>query len=200
MWTPTTRAQHSRAGLRYGIDVTDAKWLILSPFLPAPCAVAARAIGRCGRSSTRSSMSCAAGVPGAFCRKTSRPRPRRIADSPGFATIAPGSGYPALLHRPTRTTHARAAARGARNRTVPAHRLPRHPARDPRNPRLLDAETPQAGPPSSLIRGASLASVTPFQGFNAAQRAGFRIKRAQILARGYQRRASSHRPTQRRSA
>ncbi len=35
MWTPTTRAQHSRAGLRYGSDVTDAEWLILSPFLPA---------------------------------------------------------------------------------------------------------------------------------------------------------------------
>ena len=37
MWTPTTRAQHSRAGLRYGSDVTDAEWLILSPFLPPPC-------------------------------------------------------------------------------------------------------------------------------------------------------------------
>jgi len=36
MWTPTTRAQHSRAGLRYGSDVTDAEWLILAPFLPAP--------------------------------------------------------------------------------------------------------------------------------------------------------------------
>ena len=36
MWTPTTRAQHSRAGLRYGSDVTDAEWLILSPFLPGP--------------------------------------------------------------------------------------------------------------------------------------------------------------------
>ncbi|MEE3503847.1 IS5 family transposase [Acidiphilium acidophilum] len=36
MWTPTTRAQHSRAGLRYGSDVTDAEWVILSPFLPPP--------------------------------------------------------------------------------------------------------------------------------------------------------------------
>ena len=34
MWTPTTRKQHSRSGLRYGSDVTDAEWLILSPFLP----------------------------------------------------------------------------------------------------------------------------------------------------------------------
>ena len=37
MWTPATRAQHSRAGLRYGSDVTDAERLMLSPFLPAPC-------------------------------------------------------------------------------------------------------------------------------------------------------------------
>jgi len=36
MWTPTTHAQHSRAGLRYGSDVTDAEWLLLSPFLPPP--------------------------------------------------------------------------------------------------------------------------------------------------------------------
>ena len=35
MWTPTTRAQHNRTGLRYGSDVTGAEWLILSPFLPA---------------------------------------------------------------------------------------------------------------------------------------------------------------------
>jgi transposase len=37
MWTPTTRAQHSRAGLRYGSDLTDAEWAILEPFLPPPC-------------------------------------------------------------------------------------------------------------------------------------------------------------------
>jgi putative transposase len=35
MWTPTTRWQHSRAGLRYGSDLTDAEWAILHPFLPA---------------------------------------------------------------------------------------------------------------------------------------------------------------------
>jgi transposase len=34
MWTPTTRVQHSRAGLRYGSDVTDAEWAILEPMLP----------------------------------------------------------------------------------------------------------------------------------------------------------------------
>ena len=34
MWTPTTRAQHSRAGLRYGSDLTDTEWTILAPLLP----------------------------------------------------------------------------------------------------------------------------------------------------------------------
>ena len=41
MWTPTTRAQHSRAALRYGSDLTDAEWAVLEPLFPAPC--------RCGR-------------------------------------------------------------------------------------------------------------------------------------------------------
>ena len=34
MRTLATRAQHSRAGLRSGTDVTDAAWLVLAPFLP----------------------------------------------------------------------------------------------------------------------------------------------------------------------
>ncbi len=37
MWTPTTHAQHSRDGLRYGSDLTDAEWLLVSAFLPPPC-------------------------------------------------------------------------------------------------------------------------------------------------------------------
>jgi transposase len=37
MWTPTTRRHHSRAGLRYGSDLTDAEWTILEPLLPAAC-------------------------------------------------------------------------------------------------------------------------------------------------------------------
>lgn len=36
MWTPATRAQHSRAGLRCGSDLTDAEWAVLEPLLPAP--------------------------------------------------------------------------------------------------------------------------------------------------------------------
>ncbi len=41
MWTPTTRAQHGRAGMRYGSGLTDAEWAVLEPLLPPPC--------RCGR-------------------------------------------------------------------------------------------------------------------------------------------------------
>ncbi len=41
MWTPTTRAQHSRTGLRHGSDLTDAEWDALSPFLPPACRRAA---------------------------------------------------------------------------------------------------------------------------------------------------------------
>ena len=36
MWTPTTRRQHNRKGLRYGSDLTDAEWVIVEPFLPPP--------------------------------------------------------------------------------------------------------------------------------------------------------------------
>ncbi len=39
MWTPTTRRQHSRAGLRYGSDVTDSEWAILEPLLPPPAEI-----------------------------------------------------------------------------------------------------------------------------------------------------------------
>jgi transposase len=34
MWTPATRPQHSRAGLRYASDLTDAEWRLLAPLLP----------------------------------------------------------------------------------------------------------------------------------------------------------------------
>jgi len=42
MWNPTTRAQHSRAGLRYESDVTDAEWALLAPLLPAQAACGLR--------------------------------------------------------------------------------------------------------------------------------------------------------------
>lgn len=44
MWTPTTRAQHSRAGLRYGSDVTDREWAILEPLLPQWAGVGRRPV------------------------------------------------------------------------------------------------------------------------------------------------------------
>src|SRR3546814_17210088 len=36
MWNPTARAEHSRAGLRYGSDLTDAEWRLIEPYLPPP--------------------------------------------------------------------------------------------------------------------------------------------------------------------
>ena len=36
MWTPTARRQHSRDGLRYETDLTDAEWALLEPLLPEP--------------------------------------------------------------------------------------------------------------------------------------------------------------------
>jgi transposase len=36
MWTPATRRQHSRAGLRYQTDLTDAEWAVLEPLMPEP--------------------------------------------------------------------------------------------------------------------------------------------------------------------
>lgn len=48
MWNPTARAQHSRAGLRYGSDLTDAEWRVVGPLLPPP-----RARGRHRRWSWR---------------------------------------------------------------------------------------------------------------------------------------------------
>jgi transposase len=44
MWTPTTRRQHSRAGLRYETDLTDAEWALVEPHLPVACS--------CGRPRT----------------------------------------------------------------------------------------------------------------------------------------------------
>ena len=34
MWTPTTRAQHSRENFRYQTDLTDAEWAVIAPHLP----------------------------------------------------------------------------------------------------------------------------------------------------------------------
>lgn len=36
MWNPTARAHHSRDGLRYGSDLTDAEWHLIEPYLPPP--------------------------------------------------------------------------------------------------------------------------------------------------------------------
>ena len=36
MWTPATRRHHSRDGLRYETDLTDAEWAVIEPLLPEP--------------------------------------------------------------------------------------------------------------------------------------------------------------------
>src|SRR5271165_5327247 len=36
MWTPTTRRQHSREGLRYETDLTDAEWALMERCFAAP--------------------------------------------------------------------------------------------------------------------------------------------------------------------
>lgn len=36
MWNPTARAQHGRANLRYGSDLTDAEWHLIEPCFPPP--------------------------------------------------------------------------------------------------------------------------------------------------------------------
>ncbi len=36
MWTPATRRQHSRDGLRYETDLTDAEWVVIKPLMPEP--------------------------------------------------------------------------------------------------------------------------------------------------------------------
>ena len=34
MWTPETRAQHDRRGLRYSHDLTDQEWALVAPLIP----------------------------------------------------------------------------------------------------------------------------------------------------------------------
>ena len=44
MWTPATRKNYSRNGLRYQSDVTDEEWRVIEPYLPP-----AKGIGRPSR-------------------------------------------------------------------------------------------------------------------------------------------------------
>jgi transposase len=39
MWTPTTRTQHKRDGLRFATDLTDEEWAVLEPLFPKPSSV-----------------------------------------------------------------------------------------------------------------------------------------------------------------
>jgi transposase len=37
MWTPTTRWQYRRGGLRYESDLTDMEWRLIEPWMPLRC-------------------------------------------------------------------------------------------------------------------------------------------------------------------
>ena len=50
MWTPTTRRQYSRDGLRYDTDLTDAEWALIEPLLPSPMPEGDPGAGPPGRS------------------------------------------------------------------------------------------------------------------------------------------------------
>src|SRR5215212_9029145 len=59
MWTPATRRQPSRAGLRYETDLTDAEWAVIAPLVIAPLVIAPLVIAplmpepaACGRPAT----------------------------------------------------------------------------------------------------------------------------------------------------
>ena len=80
MWTPTSRRQHSRDGLRYETDMTDSKWEVIEALLPAS-ARRGRRSGRCARSGTPSSMFCAAASPWTASHGCS-PAPTTAASAP----------------------------------------------------------------------------------------------------------------------
>lgn len=39
VWTPFTRADHARKGLRYSSDTTQAVWFLIAPFMPSQPAI-----------------------------------------------------------------------------------------------------------------------------------------------------------------
>lgn len=74
MWTSTTRRRHSRAGLRYASDLTDAEWRPLEPWLaPGHVGSADAGPGRSASPFTPFSAFCAPAVPGARCRRAFPP-------------------------------------------------------------------------------------------------------------------------------
>ena len=50
-WTPATRKNYSRKGLRYQSDVTDEEWRVIEPYLPPAKDIGRPRAGRCARSS-----------------------------------------------------------------------------------------------------------------------------------------------------
>ncbi|MCB8828289.1 transposase, partial [Escherichia coli] len=42
MWTPATRAQHTRVSKRYQTDLSDAEWALIAAFVPEACTTGRR--------------------------------------------------------------------------------------------------------------------------------------------------------------
>jgi hypothetical protein len=68
MWTPTTREQHSRAVARYQTDLTHAKWRVISPLLPEPCATGRPREWPMREFGSGIFYGCVAASPGGCCR------------------------------------------------------------------------------------------------------------------------------------
>lgn len=80
MWTPPSRRQHNRAGLRYGSDLTDAERAILAPFLPAEAGCGRKRVWPMREIVNAICYVLRGGVAGGCCRSVFRHReaiPRR---------------------------------------------------------------------------------------------------------------------------
>jgi len=94
MWTPATRKNYSRNGLRYQSDVTDEEWRVIEPYLPP-----AKGIGRPRGWPLREIVNgifyvMRSGCPWRQLRRTFRPGARSIAG------LQPGA-MPACSRRST---------------------------------------------------------------------------------------------------
>ena len=93
-WLGTLPSMMRRA---YPTDLSDVEWACLEPYLPTHAGIGRpRLHSSCARSSTPSSTSSVADVPGACCRTSFRPGRLSITTSEFGASTVPGSDYTLL--------------------------------------------------------------------------------------------------------
>src|SRR5215210_3624219 len=150
MWTPATRRQHSRKGLRYETDLTDAEWALIEPFMPAP------------NERTTAGMASARGderdlLCGARRNRLASVTERSAAQEHGLWLVQPVARQrpvrdhqPHTLHGGSRTGWARSVALSRR------HRQPEHQDHRERRAKRLrrrqEGERPQAAGPGRYRR------------------------------------------------